>query len=934
MIHDVQIQRFEFDRQPISGLSCRRRGSIFCLRVTAAMVVVLLAGRLSAQEVVEATAFTGKPFGVARVEVLVDPRTELSGSVVSERNDRVFYPTHSTSTARPVRRLLREIVGAPQKIEAYFLFTGEAPLELSVAGSPANIRVRPESSGEGHAALLSEWWENYASLDKREAESKDYPTVVEDYLIGTLARRLRLPLPKAFLEEPKSDDLTHAVRVLGGAESVRSQWIRRVALGQAGTGPADLELPDPLPFTSPDPSVDAKVKVEAIADRIPPELFYVRFGSFPNYLWFSHRLDEWSGEVTSLVSERSIDYGLNKRQQVQLCLEESALAEVLGPAVISDVALVGTDMFLRDGAAMGILFEARNSALLANDIGADRAEAMKANPTAVEEQVTIGDRKVSFVHTADNRLRSFYLAIDNYHLVTTSRAIVERFVQVAKDGKSLGKTAEFRYNRTLFPTDRNDTVFVYLSSVFLQNLVSPRYQVELQRRLHSLAEMDVLGVARLEAHAQGVEANSIDELLAVGILPRSFNKRADGSRLEERDGVVVDSLRGPRGMFLPIPDVRVKGVTAEEAENSQRVARKYAASWQQMTPIVAAVTRSKGAKEGLEQVSLDLRLTPLAAQQYKMLASQLGAPTNRRLAPIAGDVVAIDAVLSQALGSSGEDYHLFGGLRDLDPRLMSGTMLEKLLGMFGGKEIEGYVGAFPRPGVLWLLGASANLPVDEGGYSQFITGSWRRIVGQFTLMSFQPEVLAEITPQLKFIPTERPAQAWLHAEDLKESKLEPALNAYGYRKATELSRGNIRFLTSLSEQLHVPPAEALASAETLLAARLLCALGGKYEFIEGPNDHSRWVSNASAVSAGRSVSPPSDYEFPAVYWLRGLDAELRLTEEELALHADIQMPVQVRATPALQLPSFGLPFGNKPKAPEEVPAKPQKPEPAKKPREF
>jgi hypothetical protein len=609
------------------------------------------------------------------------------------------------------------------------------------------------------------------------------------------------------------------------------------------------------------------------------------------------------------------------------------MAEIMGPAVISDAALIGTDMFLREGAAMGILFEARNSLLLANDINADRSDTLKENPLAKEEKVAIAGQTVSFLHTPDNRIRSFYVALGGYHLVTTSRYVVERFIQVAKDGNSLGKSNEFRLARTLFPIERKDTIFVYLSSAFLQNLLSPRYQVELQRRLASLAELDVLSVARLEAAATGGKL-TVSELVDAGYLPQGFGKRPDGSRLIESEGRDVDSVRGPRGMFLPVPDVPIDRVTQSEATEATAIAEKYAASWEQLTPIIAAIARSKATREGLERVSIDVRLTPLAAKQHSALASFLGSPSQQRLAPIAGDVVAFDAVLNQKMGGEG-DYHLFGGLRNIDPRMVSGSMMEKLLGMFGGTEMVGYLGAWPRPGLLWLLGATANLPVDEAGYSQFITGSWRRVVGQFTLLSFQPELLASVTPQLKFVAAARPAQGWLRADDLRESPLAPSLNVFGYRKAAELSRGNARFLNSLSQQLHVPPADALSASQSMLAANLVCPLGGKYELAGEKGTRAQWKSTAIPATGGEDA-PPSDYEFPALYWLRGIEAELRLTQEELSIHADLEMPVKERAKPKLELPTFGLPFG---KAPAKQPApkateEQSQPKPASNPREF
>ena len=57
--------------------------------------------------------------------------------------------------------------------------------------------------------------------------------------------------------------------------------------------------------------------------HVPVECFYVRFGSFPNFLWLRHRLEDWGGEVRDLISERGLNYGVNERMQRQLGLREA-----------------------------------------------------------------------------------------------------------------------------------------------------------------------------------------------------------------------------------------------------------------------------------------------------------------------------------------------------------------------------------------------------------------------------------------------------------------------------------------------------------------------------------------------------------------------------------------------------------------------------------
>src|SRR5262249_19627450 len=208
-------------------------------------------------------------------------------------------------------------------------------------------------------------------------------------------------------------------------------------------------------------------------------------GRFPNYLWLNHLLEEYGGDISSMITLRSYLAPVNKRVQNQLGLEQNLLGELLGDQVISDVALVGRDTFTREGAAMGIMFQAKNTRILQNDLSQQRQRALDRaqDKGDLAETLTIGGREVSFYSTPDNRLRSFYVVDGDLHLVTTSRAMVEQFLGVSDGRGSLGNAAEFRYARQAMPTSRQDTVFVYFSSAFFQGLFSPHYQVELERRM-------------------------------------------------------------------------------------------------------------------------------------------------------------------------------------------------------------------------------------------------------------------------------------------------------------------------------------------------------------------------------------------------------------------------------------------------------------------
>ena len=250
----------------------------------------------------------------------------------------------------------------------------------------------------------------------------------------------------------------------------------------------------------------------------------------------------------SSISEQAVDYGLNARAQQQMGLKESALGEVLGPTVISDVALIGSDMFLAEGGAIGVLFQARSSTLLGNDIQRQRT-ALMAETGAKEEKMTLAGQTVSFISTPDNRVRSFYAVDGDYHLVTTSRTMAQRFLQIGKrkpddaaPDTSLGGSAEFRTARRNLPLNRDDVIFIYLSRAFFENLMTPHYQIEMVRRLRSAVEMELVVLAQLFGRGEGRGATSIEQLVAADLLPTGFGQRADGSRLELIDGKLIDSL--------------------------------------------------------------------------------------------------------------------------------------------------------------------------------------------------------------------------------------------------------------------------------------------------------------------------------------------------------------------------------------------------------
>jgi hypothetical protein len=633
---------------------------------------------------------------------------------------------------------------------------------------------------------------------------------------------------------------------------------------------------------------------------VPVECFYIRFGNFPNYLWFSKTTRELGGEIGRLVSLRGQDAAVDERLQRQLALRESRLAELFGSQVIADVALIGRDLYLADGAAMGILFQARNSAALEADLRRKRAAALEAEQAqgAQLSELTILGRPVSLLETPDHRLRSFYVIDGDFHLVTTSRAVVERFLAAGEGRGALADSSEFQRARAARPLERNDTLFAFFSSAFFRGLLSPQYQVELRRRLRAAAAIDIVHLARLAAAAEGAAADTLDDLQVQGFLPAGLDRLADGSGpiLEEQQ--IYDSLRGARGTFRPIPDVSLRAITASEAAEVQETLQYFATQWRYFDPLLVTVRRTPLEDETREQVEIEANVSPLAEEQYGWILSVLGPPSTHWIAPAPGDVVSIQAMLrGGSLSGTIGAHHLFLGVQDIAPTtdLRPSGLLQTIQLL---RSTPGYLGAWPQLGFLdWLPLGLAGQP-DAAGFSRLPLGVWRWQGDGFSVLSFQPQVLESVVPHLRPEPTDNAAQIRVQVSDLAQSQLAGWVNTLSYYRSRQASIGNARLLHMLSQQYHVPRDEALDTAQRLLQAKLTCALGGAYE-LQREQGLPIWVSTAWS---GPDEEP---YQAPLLRWFRGLRVDLTKQGDRLTMYAVAELqrdPAGVR----FELPLLNL----------------------------
>lgn len=929
-----------------SDLACARRFVVFVVSVTCYFVFVVTA--TGAAPIV--TAASGDPYGVATIEIPLDVPVvgqALSPLQALDDQNRVLFPFSEDvrvqvqrPSERPVPRpgrgrllgrignLIREISGDddPQyqtiARRVTFLFRGQQPIQVRLADatrSYANVVVSPVPNPAWHSQTISTWWSGYTDAAKRQIDAANYPPHVETYLVAMLSGRLQVPLPSWYAEtQPDENKLVSTLELIAGGKQISEAIFRQRAAGldtagldttrldttrletggvRAGNQSGMLPVPRPPTWIPPvgyrvngDVAIELAEPVEPLATHVPPECFYIRYGSFENYLWFRDLSDEYGGDISRMVTLSGLENQSSARIESQLNVKTNELSRMLGPTVIEDQAIIGRDLFMNDGASLGVVFQSKNAFLLRTSFNNDRAKRASEDESVTLTDVTIDGRPATLLASADHAVRSFMVEDNGFFLITNSETIARRFFEVARTGQSLAATDSFQLARQYMPLQREDTIFAYFSPEMMRELVSPEYLIELRRRLSANAEIALVHLAKAAARneqsgsKQQSSSLGITELSRQGYLPRNFGARPDGSGTIEVGDDVMDTLRGARGSFLPIADVELQSVTPEESAWYRSIADFYSGQFPSIDPIMVGVQR--GEVEGApdtDRLIIRAEVAPWDASKYGKYAQQLGPPTRVAMRFAPDDIVAVQAhVASEQLGPP---THLFAAIKDSVPP--APEQFDGLLSIYRSvKQIPGYLGAWPQPSALdrLPLGLGRGQPVGPG-MSRLIGGLYRYSDGAYSILSFWPDILQNSLPFLEAVDVENEAQIRVRLGSLQGSQLERWANERLYTRARDGSVAGASFLSLLTRQLGVSKNDVQRVAEQVLGSPLQCGLGGDYRYSERS---SRWISDAWN-SETASVVAPIDYVAPAMKWFRGGTADV--TQLQDRLYADIVLDI-------------------------------------------
>lgn len=348
---------------------------------------------------------------------------------------------------------------------------------------------------------------------------------------------------------------------------------------------------------------------EAMAAAAPAEFWYVRVSGITPLLSLIDHMESWITPMVMVLDSRSEDRKLAKRYEAELGLARGPLTAALGPSVVSEIALVGSDPYVREGTDVTLIFRVKSrgafDAAMSAALGTHEG-AHGGVTTTVQPQYEGIELRLS--KSGDGAVRQYRATSGDYEVVSNSAGAIRRVVDTiaGRHGK-LSEEADFRYMLARDAAVRND-VLAFASDKFVAEVIGPRQKILEARRQIALSELSVPGYAALlHGWMTGRAPESTDELIKAGLLRKEELKHTAGQPIAWKPGDAATSSWGrPERLESLIDLSSPQKVTDDEKTAYEFFERSYENDWKHFIDPVALRVLVEAAS-----VSAELRALPL-----------------------------------------------------------------------------------------------------------------------------------------------------------------------------------------------------------------------------------------------------------------------------------------------------------------------------------
>ncbi len=379
-----------------------------------------------------------------------------------------------------------------------------------------------------------------------------------------------------------------------------------------------------------------KPEISPLARAVPDDFYFAEFRALTKLLDAFEAGDLWGSHLYNQAFRDTATLDVGERLKRQLAVETDPRTRPFYDLVVEEVAVAGSDPFVREGSDVTLLFRVKQPLLFRGRMDDFIEAAAKARPDARREtgeylgvqytQLQTPERDVSVVSAYPE---------EGLHVRSNSLAAFKRIIEAVKGKDSngravrrLGDTQEFAYIRTLMPrNDAREDGFVYLSDPFVRRLMGPVVKLTERRRLLCYNHLRMIGHAALLFRTErGRAPQSRESLRDSGAAPGLFGEGElscpDGGHysLSADATAGVCSHHGHALRLTPNIEAPVAEVSGEEADEYKAFVAEYNQYWRTFFDPIAF--RLKVTPEELRVETIILPLIDNTA--YTALTRSLG----------------------------------------------------------------------------------------------------------------------------------------------------------------------------------------------------------------------------------------------------------------------------------------------------------------------
>jgi len=164
----------------------------------------------------------------------------------------------------------------------------------------------------------------------------------------------------------------------------------------------------------------ASAPEEPFAAATPAEFYFVRARTLTALFDLVDATEDWGQPALDFLDGRNEDRGTFLRYQTELGLERSSVTRLLGPELVQDLAIVGSDPYVHEGTDLTVLFHVKNASLFRASVAGVAARTAADHGGLVESTFAHEGITVSVARSADGRLRQHRATVGDLEILSNS----------------------------------------------------------------------------------------------------------------------------------------------------------------------------------------------------------------------------------------------------------------------------------------------------------------------------------------------------------------------------------------------------------------------------------------------------------------------------------------------------------------------------------